>query len=1017
MPTVFPINWLSLQIRLLVIFTITNADMKKIFITAFIGATALCSSAGVNSHGSDGYHQRGILMYRDQNYTGCIDQMTNLKALSPTGEEAEDADFYIAMSNARLGKADAVALLKYFLWRYPQSPRCPAAMLAIGNLRMDAESYGEAIEIFDCIDVDALDSSSSEELRYNLGFCLLKRGELDRALPLFQSLSGSKRYSSGARFYEGYIAYSKGDYRRAADLLKDADRSKAPGNMADYYLSQIYFLDRDFSRASSSAKHLMDLDVDSRFKTEATRIAGESQYNLGNDAEAVTLLRRYVSEAENPLPSAMYILGVADYRLGDYENAIARLTPVTDQKNAMGQSAYLFIGQALMQQSNWSAAMIAFENAYKMDYDRDVKETAFYNYAVARTEGGKVPFGSSVNTFEDFLRRFPDSRYAPKIREYIVTGYMTDNNYPAALASIESISRPSEKILKAKQQVLYTLGSRELSTGETASAIKHLRQAQGLRLYNAAIGAETDLWLGEALYADGQYDAAAQALNSAIANRSLSAANRPIAIYDLGYARFSAKNYDEALSEFNRFVNSSTGVSSEMVADAYNRVGDCHYYNSDFSSASDAYQKSYSVNPGAGDYALFQSALMKGLSHDRNGKIAGLKAMIQRFPSSGLVPSALLEIGETYDEAGSPDMTIETYSMLASRYPATQQGRQANLRMALAYLNNDNRDAAITTYKDLISSAPTSDEARQASENLKNIMAESGSLNEYAEFINSVPGATPVKEDEMERLAFRSAERDYLSNGTTARLTEYLDRYPSGESRPEALACAIRANRASGNNDDALKYATEMVTTYPDNPLAPEALKAKADVELIQGKGMLALESYTRLEETASSPYMVSEARLGIIRTARDLGMNDRVIEAADRLLSSSTISAADRNEAKFARAHATALSGDTASAASQWRDMASNLDDINGTKAAFYLAQQEFDLGDLDAARKDTESLINSDTPHNYWLARAFILLSDINRAQGNTFEAEQYLQSLRENYPGSESDIFNMISERLQK
>lgn len=991
--------------------------MKKIFITAIAGAATLFSSAEVNSPGSEGYHQRGISMYQDRNYTGCIDQMTNLKSLSPTGAETEDADYYIAMSNARLGKADAIALLKYFLWRYPQSPRRDIVNLTIGNLKMDAASYGEAIEIYETVNAAGLDNASAEELRYNLGYCLLKRGELDRALPLFQSLSGSKRYNSGARFYEGYIAYRKEDYRRAADLFKGVDTSKAPGNMTDYYMCQIHFLNRDYSRASSTAKRLMALDVDRQFKTEAARIAGESQYNLGNDKEAVSLLRNYVSGTDTPLPSALYILGVADYRLGDYANAITNLTPVTNQNNAIGQSAYLFIGQALMQQSNWSSAMIAFENAYKMDYDKDVKETAFYNYAVARTEGGKIPFGSSVNTFEDFLRRFPDSRHAPKIREYIVTGYMTDNNYPAALASIESIANPSEKILKAKQQVLYTLGTRELSSGQTLQAIDHLRQARELRSHNAVIGAETDLWLGEALYADGQYDAAAQSLNAAIANRSLSAANKPLAIYDLGYARFSAKKYDEALTEFNRFINSTGTASSEMAADAYNRIADCHYYNSDFSSASDAYQKSYTINPSTGDYALFQGALMKGLTHDRKGKIEGLKAMIQRFPSSGLVPSALLEIGETYDESGLPDKTIETYSMLSARYPATRQGRQANLRMALTYLNNDNRDAAITTYKKLITDAPTSDEARQASENLKNLMAESGDLSEYAAFINSIPGAAPVEENEMEQLAFRAAERDYLANGTTARLTDYLDRYPSGKSRPEALSYAIRANRASGNNGDALRYASEMISSYPDNPLAPEALKAKADIELIQGKGMLALESYTRLEETAASPYMVSDARLGILRTARDLGMNDRVIEAADRLLSSSTISAADRNEAKFARAHATALKGDTSSAAEQWRELAVNLDDINGTKAAFYLAQQEFDLGDLDAARKDTETLINSDTPHNYWLARAFILLSDINRAQGNAFEAEQYLQSLRENYPGSESDIFNMISERLQK
>jgi len=42
--------------------------------------------------------------------------------------------------------------------------------------------------------------------------------------------------------------------------------------------------------------------------------------------------------------------------------------------------------------------------------------------------------------------------------------------------------------------------------------------------------------------------------------------------------------------------------------------------------------------------------------------------------------------------------------------------------------------------------------------------------------------------------------------------------------------------------------------------------------------------------------------------------------------------------------------------------------------------------------------------------------VLSDILRAQGNDFEADAYLKSLKSNYPGEEADIFTMIDERLK-
>ena len=59
---------------------------------------------------------------------------------------------------------------------------------------------------------------------------------------------------------------------------------------------------------------------------------------------------------------------------------------------------------------------------------------------------------------------------------------------------------------------------------------------------------------------------------------------------------------------------------------------------------------------------------------------------------------------------------------------------------------------------------------------------------------------------------------------------------------------------------------------------------------------------------------------------------------------------------------------------------------------------------------------LIEANPPHDYWLARGFILLSDLLRRKGDTFEADEYLKSLKRNYPGTEADIFLMIDERLK-
>jgi TolA-binding protein len=150
---------------------------------------------------------------------------------------------------------------------------------------------------------------------------------------------------------------------------------------------------------------------------------------------------------------------------------------------------------------------------------------------------------------------------------------------------------------------------------------------------------------------------------------------------------------------------------------------------------------------------------------------------------------------------------------------------------------------------------------------------------------------------------------------------------------------------------------------------------------------------------------------------ARDLGDYPTVIEAADALLASSTLGTEDKNEAIFSRALALANTGKTSEARKLWKSISDNTDDLYGTKSAYYYAESLYNAKEYDSARKSVEAFINSGTPHSYWLARGFILLSDIYRAKDKTFEAREYLEALRENYPGNETDIFMMIDSRLNK
>lgn len=936
---------------------------------------------------SGAYATRGLLMFDDANIHGAVDQLTQALAAMPegSGAERERAAWAYVVSRLSLPYSDGQTLVDDFLENYPSSPRRQLALMALGDLIYDTGDYAGALKAYGRVESDALSSSMADALAYRRGFCLLRIGENEQAGAIFSALASKVEYRDNAGFYLGYISYVKGDYDAASKAFERvSDKSSMPACMADYYLAQMAYMRHDYKEAAEKAMRLVNrTDVEPDFRGEALRIAGESLYETGKKSEALPYLEEYVSSVANPQPSALYIIGLTDYRNGDYKKAIERLTPVTADISAMGQSAYLLIGESYMQLGNYNAATMALEKAAQPGGDEAVMEAAFYNLAVARMQGGKTPFGSSAAMLEEFLQRFPKSQYVPLVADYLVKGYINDNNFQAALDAIDKVKRPGDAVLALKQTVLYSLGVRELQKGEASKAIPHLSEAASMGRYSESTAAEALLWLGEAQYKTGDYASAVKSLNAYLKNSASSDRNRALAYYDLGYAQFARKQFKDAKADFRRFIRESSGADKHMIADAQNRLGDCDYYTRNFDAAAESYRAAYEANPAGGDYSVFQQGVMKGLKRDYSAKIDILNGLVSEFPNSPLVPSALLEIAESYVELGDTGRAVESYTALVSRYPSTDQGRQAQLMLAITYLNSGNRNQAMAHYRKVIETYPSSEQARVAAEDLKQLYADQGRLDEYLNFIDNVPQAPRPDTAELAELTLRGAEK------------------------------AVEAGRYT----DARRLAGEVIEKYPDSSQAVEALPIEAEAAMKLGDAEAALAAYRLLETKASDPVTVNKARLGIMRMSRDMSDNDTALSMADMLLESSILGADDKADVAFTKALALSENGREDDAVEIWQQLAADPEQLTGTKSALYLAQYHFDKKQTEKALKEVNALIDANPPHDYWLARGFILLSDILRTKGEKFEADEYLRSLRQNYPGEEPDIFRMIDERLGK
>ena len=985
--------------------------------------TSLVSPSAINSPAPAGYLSRGLSMFSQQNYTGTLDQLRQAaKSRQLTDDERSLLEYCQAMAvfNAD-GPQAAMPMLQAWLDKWPMSTHRADVMMSVADC-LFVTNYAEALKAYSEIDPLALaDMQRRQDLIYRQAYCLLKVADYDRAMALFDKLQNSAAYADAAKFYKAYIHYAKGDMAQARQAFAQVNTATQPGCMADYYLSQIYYLDGDYDRALSTARNLLRRnDVDPAFVAEARRIAGESLFLTGRVDQAIPYLEQYVQAVESPLSSTMFMLGISQYNTAQYDKAIATLQPVSADNSAMGQNALVYLGQAMLKQGNTNGAIMAFDRALKMHHDPQAAENAFYNYAVARYAGGNVPFGSAVTVFEQFLANYPDSRHADQVRQYVINGYLTDNNYEAALASIDRVANPSAQVLQAKQRVLYTLGARQLSAGNAADAVRHLRQAKALSHHNPQYAAETDLALGEALYRTGDYKGAVSQLQAFLANPGdASAHNKAVAQFDLGYALMAQKDWSHAEKAFEGMMRHKSAVSADIVADAWNRIGDCRYYSKDWKGAAAAYDQAYATVPAAGDYALFQKAMMNGYAGNFSAKLADMRHLADEFPTSSLRPDAMLEMTEAQLRLGDTDGAIAVWKQLIDKYPQTQQGRQAYLQMALTLANTGHRDQATEAYKAIVTKYPTSDEAAQAAEIMKRQAADAGTLDDYRAFMAAIDNAPQIDDSEAERLSWNAALDRVDSGKDYSRVADYAKRYPNGKYTAQAYTLLMDNARQAGDTARAAEYGRALVTGWPDADGAAGAYAAMATQAQADGRMQDAMTDWQKAASRASTAEQATVARAGLMRTARQLLDAEVLQQAAQTVLNSTAdgLGLDMRTEAAYSLGLAQNLQGNAQDAIKTWSAIAGDVDNEYGSQAAVAMAQAQLDSGDAQAAAKTATAFTDSDTPYPYWLARGFIVLSDALRAQGQAYDADEYLRAVRDNYPGDESDITEMINQRLSE
>ena len=912
--------------------------------------------------------------------------------------------------------------LKAYLQAFPYTTFLDEVNFMQGVIQVEKGHYKQALKLLEPVDIQALTRPHQQDYAFYRGYAYLMQQEYQRATIYFGLLSKNEsRYTTRGKYYYAYCMYKQQKYDKALPALKQLESDPAYAKTVPFYIVQIEYANNNVDEVETRATKLLQEQPDSPNNSELHRILGEIAFHKQDYAAAADHLSRYAqmtsAQKEELVRTDMYMLGAANYRLERYDEAVRFLKQVKQERDSLSEATCLTMGNAYVRLQQPEQAKLSFQAAAAIGLTPAITEEAAYNYTLCTYQSSSA-LGESVRAFNDFLTQYPDSKYENRIYQLLSDALMQSKNYAAAITILDSIPNPSPKMLQTKQYLRYQLGADHFLQGKMQQSVNWTTEVINHR-------AESDLYTTEAFYIRAEanyrlrnYTASEQDLNSFFARPDARKSdNYTIARYLQGYTAFSQAKYDKARDAFSIYIDAAL-VTEPTYADALNRIGDCYFNARQFQQAITYYGQVSKLQASGADYALFQRGYALGLQHKYNDKVIALRELISRYPKSDYADDGIYEIARAQLQQDDERNAIVTYEQLLATYPHSPLARKASLERAMLYRNLQQNEQAIAAFRQTIEKYPATEEAYTALDALQALYVETGNVNEYLAYTKNLARMNMNVSTAEDSLLYAAAEMQYMQAAyrkATVSLANYITRFcAGGRYCTTARYYLADSYYRLGESSEALTHYQVLAETNA-NPYQEEAATRVAELCYDKADYNCALEAFYRMHALASTRENTTVARLGILRCSQAIGRHQSAIDIANQILSDQPLSDETRTEALYGRAKAHVALQQWSKAQTDLTTLATEVRTAQGAEAKYLLAQSAFELKDYDAAEQQIMEFTQSNTQQQYWLARALVLLSDINRERGELFQARQYLLVLQQNYTATGDDIPALITERL--
>jgi len=985
-----------------------------------VSQTSLLAQSTLNHTEASIHFRNGQEHFESRNYEASRAEFNLFLDYDKTLLEKEDgnkvwAEYYVVMCSLYLGYSETELLANRFVRSYPEHPIAGNLYKLIGNYFFIQGDYARAIDYL------KKSSKADEDAQYRLAISHFSLQDYSDALIIFDKLKeGTSENAISSSYYAGIINFRAGKYKEAIPDFKKAEQSAEYRSEIPGWLAHGYYRQGKFSEMLAYTEPLLREKNSGRKLEDVALLTAEVYFQQANYEKSASYYAIYKNyKSQGMLPEVAYRYGYSLYKTDQFAPAAEQLKNVAAILDTLGQYASFILGVSYLKANNPNYALGAFDQARKSNYNKSVTEDSYFNHAKVLLDLNRG--NEAIKALDDFLKRYPETKYEDEANELVSEAYLASNNYQAALAYIEGLPRRSTRTNTAYQRIAYNQAVKMYNEERYLDAIPYFDKS-----LTTPVNAETKysaiFWKAEALSADKKYMDAIPMYLSIITSVDNTTPNlyelQSKSRYSLAYCYYNTKDYDKANKLFREFADRmKASGDSQSYQDAVIRLGDTYFAAKSYDAALKYYEQAIAGKGTDRDYANYQKGLVLVLKGNEVGARAAFQKIQSDFPQSLYVDNAIYQDANLDFTAGNYIPAIAGFTKLLNNKPQSALVASALLKRAGAFQNTSNHEGAIADFKSILRNHSTEPQSKDALAGIQEELNEVGRPEEFTQILNEYQRANPL-DNSVVGLEYESAKGLFYSDKydkAIVALTDYVRKNPTSIESYEAKYLIAESFNKLGNKQEALGWYNIVIKDRKYKSLNKAILKA-AEIEYQAGNFKGAISNYRNLLVSATDKKDQQTALIALMESYYLTNKSDSTLYFAREVSNSGDVVLGAKSKANLYIGKIYMAKYDFPKATEAFNQTIALAKDDFGAEAQYLIAlmlynQKKYkESSDMIIVKFRNEF---SDAADKI-VGKAYLLLADDFVGLDNVFQAKATLNSLIDNL--LDKDIVTEAKKKLK-